>query len=52
MYNSAQCIIVINTTCVALCFDKPFFLNENEQPHFNIYITVYCIYSFDSNEIL
>ena len=24
MYNSAQCIIVINTTCVVLCFDTPF----------------------------
>ena len=36
MHNFAQFIIVINT-----------FINENQQQHFNIYITVYYIYHRD-----
>ena len=46
MYNYAQFIIVINTTCVIL-FRNAFFINENKQQHFNVYITVYYIYHQD-----
>ena len=46
MYNSAQCIIVINTTCVVLCFDTPFLKMKTNS---NI---LTCILPFIASKVL